>query len=111
MAIDAQNVERLKNGGGQPVQIKAAFSWAEWLSKQGFTSVLLVAMLLFFRSDVWQPIRANYELQTEMMQEIMELQRAHDVADKVWREYVDRAILQRMQLQPGSEAEDLESGA
>ena len=61
--------------------------WVVWLQKQGIISVLLVGVLVFFRQDVWIPVRNALENQTEILGELknVQLQIRDEQRRGVWR--------------------------
>ena len=48
--------------------------WKLWLQKQGILAVILVGVLVFFRQDVWIPVRSALENQTEILRGISNIQ-------------------------------------
>lgn len=63
------------------------FDWKQWLAKQGFVSVLLVGVLIFFRQDVWVPVRSALDAQTEILRGIstIQVQIRDDQRKGTWR--------------------------
>lgn len=53
-----------------PEEDKQPFDWKQWLSKQGFISVLLVAVLYVIRSDLLLPMVHSLQEVSATMQEI-----------------------------------------